>query len=290
MQTAIAGSNGRSFQQRRKATRLISVFLVATGINFAASYAYGLPNKPLPSADSAISFQSLRNADLRLLLSMEKACTLDPTQQVAHRLTTDETLQTALAAEINDTYRIGDEKAKEIVDTAIRVGDRLDVDPFIVLGIASVESSMNTKARSNYGATGLMQVYAPAHEKLLIELDVDVKTNEAAAKTLMNDLEVNVVAGARIYQQYLKQYKTVAKALQAYNGAKNDSTRKYSGKVLKKRDSYEGTVRMREQLQSAHVAISDAAFDMPLFSSTPRKADRLSTAAAFAPRATNSLS
>jgi soluble lytic murein transglycosylase-like protein len=110
------------------------------------------------------------------------------------------------------------------------------MDPLLTLGIIASESSFNQRAKSGYGAIGLMQIYSPVHRSLLEELGVRSKNPKIVQKILSEQIHLNVAAGIRIYKTYEKQYGSQAKALQAYNGAKLDASYSYAQKVLAVRE------------------------------------------------------
>lgn len=271
-QASHAMPDGTSHRLWRKVTKLLGVIGVSTTLSFSAFAASVFSEQLSPTHETksaiekngAVRFDERTGSAMPLenaftwMASVEKACAPDPAQQVAQRLIGNEIVRSALATQIRKIYRINEKDARAIVDAAVKISDAHDVDPFMVLSIASVESSMNPKAQSSYGAAGLMQVYAPSHRKMLEGLGVDTTDQLLAAETLMNDLETNLVAGTRIYRQYLKQYKTVPMALQAYNGAKSDATKKYARKVLRKRDQYQQFVFAHAQIALAYAAIADA--------------------------------
>lgn len=274
----------------RRAKKLLEVFGIGATFGFSASAAYGFPELPLHSygskvegvpfnekATSAIFIEK----EFKWMASVEKACTRDPAEQVVRRLTENETLRVALATQISKIYRIDRTSARTIVDTAVKVSDAYDVDPFIVLSIASVESSMNPKAQSSYGAAGLMQVYAPSHQKMLQDLGVDTTDRLVAAETLMHDLETNLIAGTRIYRDYLKQYKTVPMALQAYNGAKSDATKKYARKVLGKRDYYQQFVSAHAQVVLVNATLANPNMRTGLVADAMQESPAYSAVVAF---------
>lgn len=77
-------------------------------------------------------------------------------------------------------------------------------DPNLVLAIIAAESDFNTKAVSNMGATGLMQVMP--HWKRVLGINAD-----------LTDPETNIRAGLQILGFYLEMYQDLAMALTAYN-------------------------------------------------------------------------
>ena len=147
-------------------------------------------------------------------------------------------LKDSLAAQLAKTYKIAPKDAGEIVRTAAKTSKEHNIDPFLVLGIIAKESSFNKNARSGYGATGLMQVHAPSHKNLLKTMGLNTKDLKNTENVLKSEIKINVTVGVQIYKQYEKQYGSRVKALQAYNGAKNDATSKYAKNVLALRDTF----------------------------------------------------
>lgn len=137
-----------------------------------------------------------------------------------------------LASHVETRYKVSASTAREIVTTTISLSKKNDMDPYLAIGIIASESSFNHRARSGYGATGLMQVYAPIHKNVLEDLGIRLKSRKLVEKALTEHIPLNVAAGIRIYKTYEKQYGSPKKALQAYNGAKQDTTYSYANKVL----------------------------------------------------------
>jgi soluble lytic murein transglycosylase-like protein len=144
----------------------------------------------------------------------------------------------SFASQLATTYKIAPKDAKIIISAAAKTSKDHDIDPFLVLGIIAKESSFNKSARSGYGATGLMQVHAPSHKKVLKTMGLDANNLKTTEKMLTSEIQINVKAGVQIYKQYEKQYGSRVKALQAYNGAKNDTAAKYAKNVLALRDGF----------------------------------------------------
>lgn len=143
-----------------------------------------------------------------------------------------------VVAYIGNTYKVQRALAQEIVDATFVVSRKNDMDPLLVLGIIAKESSFNHKARSGYGATGLMQIHAPSHQALLKEIGIRDRNPKVVQKKLTSRVRLNVTAGVRIYKAYEKQYGSAVKALQAYNGAKHDRSQRYAKKVLAMREDF----------------------------------------------------
>jgi soluble lytic murein transglycosylase-like protein len=143
-----------------------------------------------------------------------------------------------LVAHVEGTYKVPGPLAQKIVNTTIAVSRENDMDPFLALGIIANESSFNHKAESSYGAAGLMQIHAPSHQALLEEIGLRERDPRTVQRLLTAGVKLNVTAGIRIYKAYEKQYGSPVKALQAYNGARHDTSHRYARKVLSMRDDF----------------------------------------------------
>jgi soluble lytic murein transglycosylase-like protein len=144
----------------------------------------------------------------------------------------DPEIGSKLASHVESRYKVSASTARQIVSTTISLSRKNDMDPYLALGIIASESSFNHKAKSGYGATGLMQIYAPIHKNVLEDLGIRSKDPKVIQKVLAEQIPLNVAAGIRIYKTYEKQYGSRKKALQAYNGAKQDTSYAYANKVL----------------------------------------------------------
>jgi soluble lytic murein transglycosylase-like protein len=111
---------------------------------------------------------------------------------------------------IEDTYKISN--AKTIVDYVFEIADRKRLDPTLVLGIISVESSFQTAARNPSGATGLMQVLLPMHCNRF------PAPTQRECKALAHDPYQNIDAGTDILIEFkgdLRRYSGGATAYKA---------------------------------------------------------------------------
>src|SRR6185295_8699604 len=71
--------------------------------------------------------------------------------------------QAAVAQWISRRYRVAPEPISRLVKEAWSVGDKVGLDPTLILAIMAVESSFNPFAQSAVGAQGLMQVMTGVH-------------------------------------------------------------------------------------------------------------------------------
>ncbi|MDQ6981442.1 MAG: lytic transglycosylase domain-containing protein [Mariprofundus sp.] len=101
------------------------------------------------------------------------------------------------------------------------------LSPELILGVIAVESQFDHFAVSNVGAVGLMQVM-PFWKKELGKPDDNLLS-----------IETNVRYGCAILRHYVDRYKTVERALAAYNGSLG--RKKYPNKVFAKMKKFKAT-------------------------------------------------
>lgn len=131
--------------------------------------------------------------------------------------------QRALAEFISRRYRVAEAASTAFVSKAYRSGREHAVDPLLILAVMAVESRYNPVAESSMGAKGLMQIIPRFHqEKLLAH----------GGEYALLDPEVNIQVGAQILREYMRRSGITETALQMYNGALDEPTARYAGKVL----------------------------------------------------------
>jgi len=101
------------------------------------------------------------------------------------------------------------------------------LSPELILGVIAVESQFDHFAVSNVGAVGLMQVM-PFWKKELGKPDDNLLS-----------IETNVRYGCAILRHYVDRYKSVERALAAYNGSLG--RKKYPNKVFAKMKKFKAT-------------------------------------------------
>ncbi len=194
--------------------------------------------QPSASVTEAPAYAGQPDADAGIpaVDNPQPACSAAEMATSASHLAGDPQSRKNLVAHLEGTYKLPSPLAQKIVNTTIAVSREHDMDPFLAFGIMASESSFNHKARSNYGAAGLMQIHAPSHQALLEEIGIRERDPRAVERALKSRVRLNVTAGIRIYKTYEKQYGSPVKALQAYNGARKDTSHRYARKVLAMRE------------------------------------------------------
>lgn len=131
--------------------------------------------------------------------------------------------QRAVAGFIARRYRVAGTASSTYVSSAYRSGLAYSVDPLLILAVMAIESSYNPEAESHMGARGLMQIIPRWHME---------KLAEHGGEGALLDPEVNIQVGARILREYMARAGEMQAALQMYNGARDEPTARYAGKVL----------------------------------------------------------
>ncbi|MEX2197495.1 MAG: lytic transglycosylase domain-containing protein [Burkholderiales bacterium] len=131
--------------------------------------------------------------------------------------------QRAVAEFIARRYRVAEAASSTYVSSAYRSGLAYSVDPLLILAVMAIESSYNPEAESHRGARGLMQIIPRWHPE---------KLAEHGGESALLDPEVNIQVGARILREYMARAGEMQAALQMYNGARDEPTARYAGKVL----------------------------------------------------------
>jgi soluble lytic murein transglycosylase-like protein len=132
-----------------------------------------------------------------------------------------------LAVHLSKRYRIAPDEAEDWVSAAHVAGERMSIDPLLVLAVIAVESSFDPNAQSLAGARGLMQVIPKYHED---------KLEQHGGSGALLDPTVNILVGARILEQYIRHAGSIEAGLQRYNGALSDGSGRYARRVLAERE------------------------------------------------------
>jgi len=129
--------------------------------------------------------------------------------------------QTVWVKDIIQTIQpwVSDESEAEAIARWVYVySKRSNLSPELVLGVIAVESRFDHFAVSNVGAIGLMQVMPFWKDEL------------GQQKDNLLEIETNIRYGCAILRIYINRYKTLSRALGAYNGSLGRM--KYPNKVF----------------------------------------------------------
>lgn len=132
--------------------------------------------------------------------------------------------QAAVAYWIARRYNVAPEPISRLVQEAWSVGQRMGVEPTLVLAVMAVESGFNPFAQSHVGAQGLMQVMTGVHHD---------KYAIFGGKNAAFDPVTNLRVGVQVLKDCIRRAGSLEGGLKYYVGAANlADDRGYGAKVL----------------------------------------------------------
>ena len=133
--------------------------------------------------------------------------------------------QQALVAQwLSKRYRVAPEPISRLVQEAWFLGDRVKLDPTLILAIMAIESSFNPFAQSHVGAQGLMQVMTQVH---------DQKYEAFGGNFAAFDPVTNLRVGVQVLKECIARAGSLEAGLKFYVGAANlTDDGGYAGRVL----------------------------------------------------------
>jgi soluble lytic murein transglycosylase-like protein len=134
-------------------------------------------------------------------------------------------------------YRVAAAAVEPLVVAAMDAGERLRLDPMLIVAVMAVESGFNPIAESPMGAQGLMQVIPRFHQDKLESL---------SAGSLL-DPQANIQVGAMVLKESIRRAGSLEDGLQQYAGAISDEDGLYAAKVLAERQRIESAARRGRQ-------------------------------------------
>ncbi|MEJ5988391.1 lytic transglycosylase domain-containing protein [Ramlibacter sp. PS3R-8] len=118
--------------------------------------------------------------------------------------------QAAVAYWISKKYRVAPEPLSALVAEAYEIGEKMKIDPTLLLAVMAVESGFNPFAQSPVGAQGLMQVMTGIHSD---------KYENFGGKLAAFDPVTNLRVGAKVLQECIQRAGSVQAGLKFYVGA-----------------------------------------------------------------------
>ena len=163
-------------------------------------------------------------------------------------------------------YRVAPEPISRLVKEAWLVGDRVGLEPTLILAIMAIESSFNPFAQSPVGAQGLMQVMTHIHDDKYVAFGGNLAAFDPVA---------NLRVGVQVLKECIARAGSLEAGLRYYVGAANlPDDGGYADKVLAEQSFLRtvagGKVLAFNVTRSAPVAEAPAKVDSP--EATPIKA------------------
>lgn len=135
-------------------------------------------------------------------------------------------------------YRVAAPAVESLVGAARAAGERIGLDPMLIVAVMAIESGFNPIAESPLGAQGLMQVIPRYHQD---------KIEEEAARQDLLDPMVNIRVGARVLKESIRRAGTLEAGLQQYGGALSDGEAQYAARVLAEKQRLDAALRRGRQ-------------------------------------------
>ena len=132
--------------------------------------------------------------------------------------------QAAVAYWISRRYSVAPEPISRLVQEAWTVGQRVSLEPTLVLAVMAIESGFNPFAQSHVGAQGLMQVMTRIHHD---------KYELFGGQNAAFDPVTNLRVGVQVLKECIRRAGSLEGGLKYYVGAANlVDDGGYAGKVL----------------------------------------------------------
>jgi soluble lytic murein transglycosylase-like protein len=140
----------------------------------------------------------------------------------------------ALAVYLSRRYKVALDATEQLVGAAHEAGNRLGMDPLLILAVMAVESRFNPIAESVMGAKGLMQVIPKFHQD---------KLEEHGGEDSVFDPMTNILVGTRILKDAMRRGGGLMPGLQLYAGAFGDDAQQYAQKVIAEKERMQQTLK-----------------------------------------------
>jgi hypothetical protein len=131
--------------------------------------------------------------------------------------------QANVAYWLSKKYRVAPEPLGVLVAEAFDVGERVRLDPTLLLAVMAIESRFNPFAQSPVGAQGLMQVMTRVHTD---------KYDKFGGQLAAFDPVSNLRVGARVLHDCVKRAGSIEGGLRLYVGAVSSDGSGYINKVM----------------------------------------------------------
>ncbi|PXW98561.1 transglycosylase-like protein with SLT domain [Sphaerotilus hippei] len=159
--------------------------------------------------------------------------------------------QAAVAQWLARRYRVAPEPVSRLVQEAWSLGQRVGLEPTLILAIVAIESSFNPFAQSAVGAQGLMQVMTRVHDDKYLAFG----GNHAAFDPL-----TNLRVGVQVLKDCIAKAGSVEGGLRHYVGAANlVDDGGYAFKVLSEQGFLQQLLRGRSVPVTARMPVPQTA-------------------------------
>lgn len=165
--------------------------------------------------------------------AVDRVTAADPSELPEH--------QALIAQWLSRKYRVAQEPLSALVAEAYDVGQKIGVDPKLILSVMAMESRFNPFAASPVGAHGLMQVMTRVHTD---------KYENFGGTLAAFDPVTNLRVGAMVLDETIQRAGSIEGGLRLYVGAVTTDGQDYIDKVLSEHD------RLKRVAQGQRVAFN----------------------------------
>jgi len=131
--------------------------------------------------------------------------------------------QANVAYWLSKKYRVAPEPLTVLVAEAFEIGEKVKIDPTLILAVMAIESRFNPFAQSPVGAQGLMQVMTRVHTE---------KYEDFGGKLAAFDPLTNLRVGVMVLKDCIRRAGSVEGGLRYYVGAVSTDGSDYINKVM----------------------------------------------------------
>jgi hypothetical protein len=131
--------------------------------------------------------------------------------------------QARVAFWLSKKYRVAPEPLTVLVGEAFEIGEKVKIDPTLILAVMAIESRFNPFAQSPVGAQGLMQVLTKVHTE---------KYEDFGGKLAAFDPLTNLRVGVMVLKDCIRRAGSVEGGLRYYVGAVTTDGSSYINKVM----------------------------------------------------------
>ncbi len=158
--------------------------------------------------------------------------------------------QANVALWLSRKYRVAPEPLSVLVAEAFQLGEKIKLDPTLILAVMAIESRFNPFAQSHFGAQGLMQVLTRVHTD---------KYEDFGGKLAAFDPVTNLRVGVQVLRDCIQRAGSIEGGLSLYVGAVTVDGSDYVNKV------------MGEHIRLRDVALGKRPAVNPIIRTEPRK-------------------
>ena len=181
--------------------------------------------------------------------------------------------QANVAFWLSRKYSVAPEPLSALVAEAFYLGEKIKLDPTLILAVMAIESRFNPFSESSYGAQGLMQVLTRVH--------VD-KYEDFGGKLAAFDPVTNLRVGVQVLFDCVRKAGSVEGGLKLYVGAVTTDGSDYVNKVLAEH------MRLRDVAAGKKVpvnvpTVTNAATELPKLPALPNQPASVEAESAKAP-------